>query len=164
MTRLLNSRTVGGAGADQVVEVNVGVHHTKGYLFTKGRNWQEAEIADFEDKCTNCFEGLHTIWPDLFKPGIDMTEANGLFRLLWHGSNTKAIWNKLDSIIIDMRNPWWKFERKGVGCPLPLCNNTTCKYREYFQCSGSTPSDHCNFSQFPLSWLRGVSPALNYLM
>jgi hypothetical protein len=48
----------------------------------------------------------------LFEPSIDIALAYySLLRSLWRGSNTEAIQNKVEATIIDMNNPWWKFER-----------------------------------------------------
>lgn len=110
MARVPKSRIEGGIWADRVVEVKAEANRTKDYVFTKGRE-RQAKIADFEDKFMNWLEGLHTIWPGLFEPGTDIAEAYSLFRSLRRGSNTEAICNRLDSIIIDMNNRWLKFER-----------------------------------------------------
>jgi len=100
----------GGVWADRVVEVNVKSGRSKGYVFTKGRN-RQAKISDFEDEFLNRLEGLRLIRPGLFEPGIDIAEAYSLFRSLRRGSNTEALRNKVDTIVIDMNNRWRKFER-----------------------------------------------------
>jgi hypothetical protein len=93
-----------------VVEVNRRNHRTKGCVFTKGRAGK-AKIANSEDEFVNRLEGLRVIRPGLFEPGIDISAAYSLFRLLRRGSNTEAIWNKVDTTIIDLNNRWRKFKR-----------------------------------------------------
>jgi hypothetical protein len=111
MARESRSGFVGGIlCADRVVEVNRSIDRDKGWVFTKGRA-RQAKIANFEDEFINRLEGLRTVRPGLFEPGIDISAAYSLFRSLRRGSNTEAIRNKVEATIIDMNNQWRKFER-----------------------------------------------------
>jgi hypothetical protein len=79
-----------------VVKVNQRNHITKGYIFTKGQA-RQARIVDFEDEFINRLEGLSMIMSSYFKPGSDIAAAYRLFRSLRQGSNTEAIWNKVET-------------------------------------------------------------------
>jgi hypothetical protein len=116
MARTFKSGIVAGVWADRVVEMNVKANRLKGCVFTKGRS-RQAKTSDFEDEFISRLEGLKTIRPGLFEPGIDVAEAYSLFRLLRRGSNTEAVRNKVDPEIIDMHNRWRKFERARSRMP-----------------------------------------------
>jgi uncharacterized membrane protein len=68
-------------------------------------------MANFEGEFLNCLEGLWTVRPGLFEPRIDISVAYSLFRSLRRGSNTEAIGNNVEEVIIHMNNRWQKFER-----------------------------------------------------